>query len=160
MQNPGGTTEHINGVSPPVTNQLTTPLPWWDLRGRGSSLIRFGLARRWLRALSPVYLHCIATHCTSTSYPLVLTCLGLRSGPISLIVVIMICCVFHSVRSHGALYPMTDLPTYGLMTLSADAPRCSIMFHSTWLWYLDRGTYAIGYSLLLQADVAFVLMYK
>ena len=69
------------------------PLPWWDLRGRGSSLIRFGLARRWRRALSPVYLHCIAAHCTSTLYPLVLTCLGLRSGPISLIVVIMICCV-------------------------------------------------------------------
>ena len=35
------------------------------------------------------------------------------------------------VRSHGVSYPMMDLPTYGLMTLSADAPRCSIMFHST-----------------------------
>ena len=27
------------------------PLPWWDLRGRGSSLIRFGLAHRCSRAL-------------------------------------------------------------------------------------------------------------
>ena len=48
---------YLVDLSKDVTNQLTGPLPWWDLRGRGSPLIRFGLARRWLRALPSVYLH-------------------------------------------------------------------------------------------------------
>ena len=56
---------------------------------------------------------------------------GLRKWPLSLLSSLSWYAVLHSVRLHGVLYPMTDLPTYGLMTLSADAPRCSITFHST-----------------------------
>ena len=117
-------------------NRLTVPLPWWDLRGRGPSLIRFGLARRWLRALPPVYLHTsprivtvrriIPSHVSRAS-----------EWPLScyLVIIVSECFIvpltWYSV-SHDGFSRCTNLSPSLLMFLGV--PRCSIpISYCTWI---------------------------
>ena len=110
-------------------NPTNRPLLWLYLHIQGTSSIRFRLARRWPRALlllltSP----CIVTvHC-------IFMCHVFQASGYPLILLSSLSCymVFHSIHLHGTSYPMMDLSlTYGLLTLSADAPGYSITFYST-----------------------------
>ena len=112
------------------------PLPWSGLHGQGlSCLIRFGLAYRCFTSLASSYLR--------TSLRIVPVCLIVCVFPSpdlegGLIFVIMIskCGMCFIVSTDMVVgIPWWTYHMYGLITLSADVPRCSITFYYYQLLY-------------------------
>ena len=109
-----------------VTIRLIHPSHGGAYMVEGRSTIRFRLACRCTRAL---HLHTLPRIVTVRCTFLFSCVSGFRVAPI------LLSCYLHYHVFHSAAYMVSCIPwqthlVYGLVTLSADAPRCSIMFHS------------------------------